>query len=795
MERFFRSRFAVVSFDTEPAGWGSPSRATSPSASAQAELRVRQEMLDLAQTAARAVAFDWYIGARERKPLVARAQGMWPGAGHWIEHVRRLEEARPSLTIGQKLAKRAHESGDVEASTGSFTRTAPSTGCGRKVACSSTRRPTKRMVGFMSILRIGGTPRRSCAPGALPHLRRPRDGRLLASSWSTNSSAVAPPTKTDRDAPPIRGWTNRPSATQRADGEISPSRRAIGANRHRVPRRVPRHLQRDELFHLASRATSRSASRPRTALAAIVESSDDAIISKDLNGIITTWNTGAERILVSRRESWPGRSRFSCRRSRVDEVRGILERMRSARVDHFETIRRRGRPLLDISLSVSRSSMEQHVVVHQGGARHQRAQACRGELARKGRCAGDGPDGASSRVAADDARRADHLDCPRGRPALGRDDRQRGRLRALARRRAARPRGSARGARQHRRRRQARARGHRANSRAHEAPVPRKEMLDVNHEVLEVLALTEQELRSHDIVLRTQLDRTLPRVAGDRVQLQQVLINLIMNAIEAMSGVRDRPRELTIVSGQDGPNAVMVEVRDSGTGLDPRRCRAGVRGVYTTKAEGIGIGLSISRSIVEAHGGRLWASANEPHGAVFRFSLPVTEEALMSEDRPAVFVIDDDPSMRRSLDTLLRSVALDVHLFSSTQEFMHAKRPEAPGCLVLDVQLPGMSGLTFQQELAKAGVALPIIFISGHGDVPMTVRAMKAGAAEFLTKPFEDQVLLDAIHAAIERDRARRRDAASLADLKARYRALTSGSAKSCSWSSRGGRTSRSRRN
>jgi FixJ family two-component response regulator len=145
----------------------------------------------------------------------------------------------------------------------------------------------------------------------------------------------------------------------------------------------------------------------------------------------------------------------------------------------------------------------------------------------------------------------------------------------------------------------------------------------------------------------------------------------------------------------------------------------------------------------------------------------------VSEARPAVFVIDDDPSMRRSLDTLLRSVALDVHLFSSAEEFMHAKRPETPGCLVLDVRMPGMSGLTFQQELAKAGAALPIIFISGHGDVPMTVRAMKAGAVEFLTKPFDDQALLDAIHAAIERDRARRRDAATLADLKARFRALT----------------------
>ncbi len=145
----------------------------------------------------------------------------------------------------------------------------------------------------------------------------------------------------------------------------------------------------------------------------------------------------------------------------------------------------------------------------------------------------------------------------------------------------------------------------------------------------------------------------------------------------------------------------------------------------------------------------------------------------MSENRPAVFVIDDDPSMRSALDDLLRSVGLDVILSSSAQEFMQAVRPDAPGCLVLDVRLPGMSGLTFQQELAKAGITLPVIFITGHGDVPMTVRAMKAGAAEFLTKPFDHQVLLDAVHAAIERDRARRRDAVSLADLKARYHELS----------------------
>ena len=155
---------------------------------------------------------------------------------------------------------------------------------------------------------------------------------------------------------------------------------------------------------------------------------------------------------------------------------------------------------------------------------------------------------------------------------------------------------------------------------------PRKDLLDINHKIAEVLALTEHELRSHDIVLRTQLDKSLPRIAGDRVQLQQVILNLIVNAMEAMSGIDDRARELTIVSGRDDTNAVVVEVRDSGPGLDAHSAERLFEAFYTTKAEGIGIGLSISRSIVEAHGGRLWASANEPHGAVFRFSLPVAQE-------------------------------------------------------------------------------------------------------------------------------------------------------------------------
>jgi PAS domain S-box-containing protein len=154
---------------------------------------------------------------------------------------------------------------------------------------------------------------------------------------------------------------------------------------------------------------------------------------------------------------------------------------------------------------------------------------------------------------------------------------------------------------------------------------PRKDWLDVNETILEVVALAQYQLRRNDILLETRLSEGLPLVHGDRVQIQQVLLNLIVNAIEAMSAVEDRRRKLTIVSATNGPDAVGIEVRDSGTGLDPERATHLFEPFYTTKAEGIGIGLSISRSIIEAHGGELSAGANSPHGAVFRFSLPIEE--------------------------------------------------------------------------------------------------------------------------------------------------------------------------
>ena len=141
---------------------------------------------------------------------------------------------------------------------------------------------------------------------------------------------------------------------------------------------------------------------------------------------------------------------------------------------------------------------------------------------------------------------------------------------------------------------------------------------------------------------------------------------------------------------------------------------------------------------------------------------------------PTVFVVDDDASVRDALSSLLRSVDLEVETFGSAAEFLRATLPDAPSCLVLDVRLPGVSGLDFQGELAKSGIHIPIIFVTGHGDIPMSVKAMKAGAVEFLTKPFRDQDMLDAIQVALERDRARREQDGRLIRLKELFGSLTS---------------------
>jgi FixJ family two-component response regulator len=146
---------------------------------------------------------------------------------------------------------------------------------------------------------------------------------------------------------------------------------------------------------------------------------------------------------------------------------------------------------------------------------------------------------------------------------------------------------------------------------------------------------------------------------------------------------------------------------------------------------------------------------------------------MTSPGAPTVFIIDDDAAVRASIQDLLESLGLRSESFGTAEEFLRSKRPEGPSCLVLDVRLPGVNGLDFQRRLVDAGLQIPVIFITGHGDIPMTVKAMKSGAVEFLTKPFLDRALVDAIHQALERDQATRQHQSDLAELRERYETLT----------------------
>jgi FixJ family two-component response regulator len=146
---------------------------------------------------------------------------------------------------------------------------------------------------------------------------------------------------------------------------------------------------------------------------------------------------------------------------------------------------------------------------------------------------------------------------------------------------------------------------------------------------------------------------------------------------------------------------------------------------------------------------------------------------MTTTDGAIVFVIDDDELVRTAIQGMLKSVGLKAETFGTPQEFLRRQRPDGPSCLILDVELPGVSGLDFQKDLAAAGIRIPIIFITGHGDIPMSVKAMKSGALEFLTKPFQDEDLINAIHQALDRDRVARQQTSELSELRQRYESLT----------------------
>jgi len=275
---------------------------------------------------------------------------------------------------------------------------------------------------------------------------------------------------------------------------------------------------------------------------------------------------------------------------------------------------------------------------------------------------------------------------------------------------------------------------------------PLKVPLHLADVVADVVALAAAESATRGIAIRTEVAPDLPVVLGDRVQLQQVLLNLLVNGMDAMSAVAEGERRLEIGArreSEDGSPAALLSVRDRGIGLP-----AGPRGPVVGGAQ-----PGAGRDLL----------APPPRRA----------RRIVTEAPPTVFVVDDDASVRRSTERLVRSLGFGFRTFASAREFLDAARGEGPACLVLDVHLPGLGGLDLQRELARSGVRIPIIFITGRGSIPMTVQAMKEGAVEFLTKPVRPRDLLAAIRAAIESDRASQRARLAAEALRERYERLT----------------------
>ncbi len=302
--------------------------------------------------------------------------------------------------------------------------------------------------------------------------------------------------------------------------------------------------------------------------------------------------------------------------------------------------------------------------------------------------------------------------------------------------------------------------------------------VEINENIEEILLISKRELERVGVTPKIDLDRSLPNVEADRVQLQQVVLNLVRNAIESMADVNGRARVLA-VSSKLADGCVSVAISDTGVGIDPSSRERLFDALHTTKAQGLGLGLSICRKIINAHRGRIWMENNVPHGTSIQLrssssaTQPVVGEHLRMSSSAFVHIVDDDKAVRESLADLLRSLDYQVALYASAAEFLNVELPDTAACLVLDVRLPGTSGLELQEYLTRLNIRMPVILMTGFGDIPMTVKAMKAGAIDFLTKPVRDQDLLDAISAAIRLDQERRQEAAQIAQLQERYAQLT----------------------
>jgi FixJ family two-component response regulator/signal transduction histidine kinase len=297
----------------------------------------------------------------------------------------------------------------------------------------------------------------------------------------------------------------------------------------------------------------------------------------------------------------------------------------------------------------------------------------------------------------------------------------------------------------------------------------------------EALRLAGNEVTDKRITVALDVSATMPKVVGDRVQIQQVLLNLLLNAFEAVAQNAPEMRRVAVLANSSGSD-VSVEVTDTGSGMDEPTLARVFEPFFTTKSGGMGLGLSISRTIVSAHGGTICVRSAPSQGTTFRVELPTRppDDAPTKKTGPTkarqggtVFVVDDDASMRRALERQLQHAGYRVEVFASAQEFLDRAPWVGVACMVSDIRMPGLSGLDLQASLANAKRDLPIVFISGHADVPTTVDAMKAGAVNFLAKPFTKGDLLAAVNEALARSAEFERTRKADAELSARYQRLT----------------------
>ena len=301
---------------------------------------------------------------------------------------------------------------------------------------------------------------------------------------------------------------------------------------------------------------------------------------------------------------------------------------------------------------------------------------------------------------------------------------------------------------------------------------------DLNDAVREIESVLGAEARRRHSTLDVRPAPAPVAVVGDRIEIQQVLINVVLNALDSMA---DRPEEqrTVVVSVENVSAGADVAVRDRGHGIAPEHLPRLFDPFFTTKRDGMGLGLSIARTVVEAHGGRVWAENGPGEGAVLPRRAARAPRgrhvisAIRMSETPLVHVVDDDESLRNSLLRLLRAAGFESRGYGSTGDFLLSPLPDRPGCVLLDLRLPGPSGLELQAALHRQGVALPVVFLTGHGDVASSVQAMKAGAVDFLTKPVTRDTLFGALQRALTRDARERAARVEAGELRRRVDSLT----------------------